>query len=83
MKKYFYCYKNDKIGVFNDPFEAPYEPERMIEAVGNMAKANDDPKKHLEELSLYRIFEFDDKSATIKYELEFLVSLSEFMKNGD
>lgn len=82
MIKHYYVYKNDKIGTFNDIFTQPYNAEDMKQIIKEQTILNKDKNLHLEELSLYKFGDFDDKSGKMKIELEFLMSLSEFTENG-
>ena len=79
MKKHFYFYKNDKLGVWMDPFSSPYGPEEMKEIISRSVK-NAKPEDHIEELSLYSAFDMDDKKGEFNFgkSYEFICSLAEF-----
>lgn len=76
MIKNYYIYKNNKLGVYNDPFFSPYEENEIKELIERGCKSGQ--IKNFEELSLYKIFTIDDKTAEIKQNLEFVIDLAQF-----
>lgn len=76
MIKNFYIYKNNKLGVFNDPFYSPYSETEIKELIERGCKSGQ--IEHFEELSLFKIFTMDDKTAEIKEKLEFILDLAQF-----
>lgn len=76
MIKNYYIYKNNKIGVYNDPFFSPYEESEIKELIERGCKSGQ--ISHYEELSLYKIFTMDDKTAEIQQKLEFVIDLAQF-----
>ena len=80
IRKYF-AYKNDKLGVFNDPFFLPYPIEDVKEVVSIAVRSGQGPA-HSEELSLYLLGSMDDKTGIFVPGVEFICSLSEFMDYG-
>lgn len=78
MIRHYYAYKNDKIGVFNDPFFLPYPVDDIREVVSQAVRSGQGPA-HAEELSLYMLGYMDDKTGVFKPSVEFICSLSEFM----
>lgn len=80
IRKYF-AYKNDKLGVFNDPFFLPYPIEDVKEVVSVAVRSGQGPA-HGEELSLYLLGSMDDKTGIFVPGIEFICSLSEFMDYG-
>ena len=81
MIRRYFAYKNDKIGVFNDPFFLPYPLEDVKEVVSVAVRSGQGPA-HAEELSLYLLGSMDDKTGLIVPSVEFICSLSEFMDYG-
>lgn len=80
IRKYF-AYKNDKVGVFNDPFFLPYPVEDVKEVVSVAVRSGQGPA-HADELSLYLLGSMDDKTGLIVPSVEFICSLSEFLDYG-
>ena len=81
MIRKYYAYKNDKLGVFNDPFFLPYPSEDVREVVSVAVRSGQGPA-HAEELSLYLLGSMDDKTGIIVSSVEFICSLSEFLDYG-
>lgn len=80
IRKYF-AYKNDKLGVFNDPFFLPYPIEDVKEVVSVAVRSGQGPA-HADELSLYLLGTMDDKTGLIVPSVDFICSLSEFIDYG-
>ena len=78
MIRRYFSYKNDKIGVFNDPFFLPYPLEDVKEVVSVAVRSGQGPA-HGEELSLYLLGSMDDKTGIFVPGIEFICSLSQFM----
>lgn len=77
MIKNYYIYKNNKLAVWNEPFYSPYETSDLIEIIARGCKSGQ--IKNYEELSLYKLFKFDDKTGEItKKEPEFILDLANY-----
>ena len=77
MKKTYYMYKNNKLGVWNEPFYTPYEKADLIEIIGRGCKSGQ--IKNFEELSLFKVFTLDDKTGKIiDDEQEFILDLAQY-----
>lgn len=81
MIRHYYAYKNDKVGVFNDPFFLPYPVEDVKEVVSVAVRSGQGPS-HGEELSLYMLGTMDDKTGEFTPSIDFICSLSEFLDYG-
>lgn len=77
MIKTYYIYKNNKLGVWNEPFYTPYETTDLIELIARGCKSGQ--IKNFEELSLYKIFKLDDKTGKITEDSqEFILDLAQY-----
>lgn len=76
MIKNYYTYKNDKVGIFLEPFMIPNPKDNIKELILNSVKMGNKPD-HAEELSLYYLGSMDDKTGVFVSNVEFICSLSE------
>lgn len=81
MIKKYYIYKNNKLGCYNEPFTTPYQINDQIEMIRRAIESNQ--IQNYEELSLYKLFELDDKTGEVKNGLEFIIDLSTLSKKND
>lgn len=77
MIKTYYIYKNNKLGVWNEPFYTPYEKADLIELIARGCKSGQ--IKNFEELSLFKVFTLDDKTGKIiDDQQEFILDLAQY-----
>lgn len=81
MTKYVYSYYNKKIGVYGDPILTPYDVDNMKEGCKRsvrMMSQEEYQKAAGDELELYYLGTFDDKTGVHAEEIKFICSFAEF-----